>query len=520
MIYSDADRVLYLTISDSAYCLGTLAAVNSILFFHPDAKIKIISSGEYNERLSENQRLTFLSENIEVLDHSVFAKPGRVLGAWQLKAYAAADLGPEYDLLIGFDSDAVVCAPLTDIIEASLGDQKIRAGRDGAGILSYDESYKVFGIPGGQTNYHGMSTSFYFLPINETTREVLRVWADCSNTAAYGPQDLKIYPGGSDQSLLNAILFSRGLSDTALELLENRIWSQHGTFMQDTVVVRDGALFNVSCGQAMRVAHVGGMMNFWSAEFSEWIREEGQGQLFIYAWFLNNFWFGACGNWDADPFSIVGESFRHLFGDIITFYYHIEIVNSELPHLWPLLPSAFYECAFDRVSIMMGEDDLEVYRRLAQQVATSQKVVEVGAFEGGAASMVAASLLNTRATVYAVESFLGDLDGSTDGWELPSMPAFAKQTKAKYPFLKLIALPLPSHAAAELFSTADCDLIFLDTSRKWEELAGEVERWRPKVRRGGILAGTNAKTPKFVSNLAKVFPEIEVKGDIWWAYMQ
>ena len=39
---------------------------------------------------------------------------------WELKAYAACDLAPQYDLIIGIDSDCVLCAGVGDVAYRAL----------------------------------------------------------------------------------------------------------------------------------------------------------------------------------------------------------------------------------------------------------------------------------------------------------------------------------------------------------------------------------------------------------------
>ena len=82
---------------------------------------------------------------VRVLDSDRFDGDGRHIGPWELKAYAACDLAPDYDMIISIDSDCVLCAGVGDTGYRARATGRLTGGRDGDGP-TYDETYARYGI--------------------------------------------------------------------------------------------------------------------------------------------------------------------------------------------------------------------------------------------------------------------------------------------------------------------------------------------------------------------------------------
>ena len=167
-------RTAFLTVTDDRFFVGTLATVNSILHYHPDAEILVVNRTDAG--LNDHQRHLLERANVRIFDSDLFRAEGRHIGPWELKAYAARDLAPRYDLLIGIDSDCVLCAGVGDVAHRTLETGLFTGGQDGGGV-TYDESYAPYGIPPGASNPHYLSTSLYFCPTTPANREILDRWA-------------------------------------------------------------------------------------------------------------------------------------------------------------------------------------------------------------------------------------------------------------------------------------------------------------------------------------------------------
>jgi hypothetical protein len=95
---------------------------------------------------------------VRVLDSDRFDGDGRHIGPWELKAYAACDLAPDYDMIISIDSNCVLCAGVGDTAYRARATVRLAGGRDGDGP-TYDETYARYGIQPGEHNPNYTSTS-------------------------------------------------------------------------------------------------------------------------------------------------------------------------------------------------------------------------------------------------------------------------------------------------------------------------------------------------------------------------
>jgi hypothetical protein len=279
-------RLVFLTVTDAAYFPGTVATVNSVLRFHPEARIVVVNNHLQKTGLTPEQRGLFTACGVEVHDAAELARPGRKLKAWELKAYAVADLTDGDAVLAGIDSDCVLCGRIDDVIAAAESSGNFHGGRDGA--IQYGEKYGVYGIPVPVRSENYISTSLYVCVLNPANREVIRKWALACDEAIFGGG--KVYPGHGDQGVLNAVLFAeRGASGTVP--LDNRLWSQHHCYWHEPLTIRDGALFNVAAQAPQRSLHSIGTQKFWSKWHLDKVLAEGTHGANC-AWFLTMLWFG------------------------------------------------------------------------------------------------------------------------------------------------------------------------------------------------------------------------------------
>lgn len=82
-----------------------------------------------------------------MLGSAQFGHGGRHIDAWELKAYAMAHLAAsgEYDVLIGIDSDCLLCSDVDGELRPCLESGGFLGGKDGAGAED-DATYAVYGI--------------------------------------------------------------------------------------------------------------------------------------------------------------------------------------------------------------------------------------------------------------------------------------------------------------------------------------------------------------------------------------
>jgi hypothetical protein len=507
-------QVTFVTVTDYDFFPGTLATVNSILKFHPHVDVVVVNN--LKKGLSEPQRMLLERGGIKIIDSTMFEKGERFIGPWELKAYAACDLAESYDMIIGIDSDCVLCSGVDDVIEQSFATGKFTGGKDGHGPL-YDETYAGYGITVGSHNSQYMSTSLFFCPTTERNKAILRRWAECTNEALYNSTGS--LPGHGDQGLLNAVIFSE-LGTEGTDLLENMVWSQHWTYWNSIVAYDDGEFRNYSQSkERQRTFHCGGAEKFWEKSHSDRILEVNQSQSTNYAWWQYLFWFGLCQDFSIDPYQYIPPKFHHLCVDLVNYFPQMRKFDDRIT-LWDGESTGLLTRLVDNIRGCMNfngsmEDYLEIVRTLPE----GAKIVEVGSCEGRSIVSLALACLDRNYTFYSVESFTGDLNGTFDGCELPSIRRYIQNVKYRYPFLPINCVFERSADASRLFANDSLDAVFIDAGHSEAAVRKDIEAWLPKIKNTGTLFGDDWLFDSVKKGvLAEFAPELvsdSLNGYLW-----
>ncbi len=336
-------RHAFITITDCGFFPGTLATVSSVVEFQPDVEIFVVNS---EKRPLTAPQVACLGSNprVRLLDSSRFAREGRYIGPWELKAYAAHDLAPDYDVIVGIDSDCLLCSNVDAEVRHCLETGGFLGGRDGDGA-DYGDSYRVYGMRTPARNPRYMSTSLFFCAVTAANHCLLNKWALACSAAVFngrGP-----YPGHGDQGVLNALLYAENRTED-VHLLDNRLWSQHWTYWNSEIDYRNGTFVNQSAqNQPQRAFHCGGSEKYWERSHSDRVQAGHGLQTYPYIWFLAMLWFGPCRNWSIDPRQYLPPSSHHLLEDLADFLPQVLQVypraralwDSERPRLAGLMPS-------------------------------------------------------------------------------------------------------------------------------------------------------------------------------------
>ena len=523
-------RILAITVSDRRFFVGTLAAVNSLLHyakqFPPDCKLEIavISSGQYNEALTPPQIMTLnrgARFGVKYYPHKHFAKPSRTLGAWQLKAYAAADLAADYDLIFGFDSDLVFCSSVFDVIQKCIADGKFRGGKDG-GDITYNHEYRPYGIPAGLSLPY-MSTSCYFCPTTPGNLAILKDWADKTDAAKYGPQAKKIYAGHGDQGVLNAVIAARTGAKN-VETLPNELWSQHWRYNNDVIEWNGSELINYSANRRpMRTLHCGGTNKFWTKAHANLRLRGGQSQRWAYAQFLRFLHFGILSQWQSDPLQIIDADFSHIFLDALHYHQLIFELDPAIKKNWGDISTNWLSRALDigavpRAMTLLpgGGGSMNTYIDLARSLPDKAEIVEVGSFYGGSVIALAAATLDKSPRIVSVESFTGNLDNTVDGHSLPPVDDYIKNVKTTWPYLNINTIALPGQLAAKNFADNSLDMVFIDGDHSTDAVKRDIRLWWPKIKQCGIIAGDDYSWKSVEVAVKSELTDVQNKNSVWW----
>src|SRR5437870_4889419 len=107
-------KIVFITVTDAHFFPGTVATINSVLHFHPEASVVAVNNHIQKAGLGAAQSALLKNNGVTIVEATELKRSGRKLAAWELKAYASSDLTDGYDLLAGIDSDCVLCGPVND----------------------------------------------------------------------------------------------------------------------------------------------------------------------------------------------------------------------------------------------------------------------------------------------------------------------------------------------------------------------------------------------------------------------
>jgi hypothetical protein len=510
-------RYAFITVTDWNFFPGTLATVNSVLEFHPFATVYVVQ----NERraLSAPQAACFGNDpRVRLLGSSQFGHSGRHIAAWEIKAYAMADLAErcEYDVLVGIDSDCLLCSDVDGELRFCLESAGWLGGKDGDGA-DYDAAYAVYGMATPARNERYMSTSLYFCAVTAANIAILRRWAQCCTSAVFNGQGP--YPGHGDQGVLNAVLFAADRSE-GVYLLENALWSQHWTYWQSAIDYRDGAFINRSAGsRRQRSFHCGGGPKYWEKEHRDRVFGLHPGQMYPYVWFLAMLWLGRCGDGSVDPCQYLPPASHHLAGDLVNALPMIMQAYSPARQRWERLGDTFIDRVLDGVPrfLSLHGGSLSETMALVSAYPTIRRYVEIGGYEGGSILALALRFANRDIQFYSVESFAGNHDGTMDGHPLPSRAAYLANL-GRFPTLRVQYVPGDSSLAADLFDAHSVDMLFIDGCHESAAVLRDIDRWRLKLAPGAIVAGDDYGWASVAEAVALRFSDVRVtpSGCVWW----
>lgn len=154
----------------------------------------------------------------------------------------------------------------------------------------------------------------------------------------------------------------------------------------------------------------------------------------------------------------------------------------------------------------------QVYREAAAWIPDGGTFVEVGCWQGMSLSFLLVELFNSgkKVKVVGVDHFRGTV-GELIGEEakLKSVGAHCMHNlrRASYPYALIKA---DSTYGCDFLPDGSCDYVFIDGSHDYESVVADLKAWRPKVRRGGILAGHDYNQRPVSKAVHDVLPEAQV----------
>jgi len=133
-----------------------------------------------------------------------------------------------------------------------------------------------------------------------------------------------------------------------------------------------------------------------------------------------------------------------------------------------------------------------LYLEMVEKFPSGSKFVEVGSWKGRSSSYIAVEIVNSKKDIefYCVDTWEGSLEhksGDVEKSLLTLYETFINNMKPVESYY--IPLKLSSEIASKKFKDKSLDFVFLDASHEYEDVKTDIEKWLPKIKSGGILAG-------------------------------
>jgi hypothetical protein len=444
------------TSGDEPSFAAALATINSVLQFHPDALIRVVCS-EGAAPTPAQRRLFAASNQVNIAPASWPHAP-----TGSDKARACRDFGDGGHVVAWIDQGGVLCSPIVDV-----------AGR----CLE----------TGGLATDSVDDPTVLIAAANPHAGTALAAWAD-------------------------------GARPRPVERLDARLWCPQDEHWRSIIDFRDGEFVNVSSARQRQRMFCSADPAFWLRAHRDRVLDGHALQTYPYLWFLAMVWFGRCADWSTDPVEYLPPSSRHLFDDLIFFLPQIVQVLPRARHAWSAVTNPMITRALDGIPRMLALDSsMSDVIALVALHPWIRRYVEVGCYEGGSILTLALRFLARDIDFYAVESFTGNLNGTTDGAPLPSRTRFLEHL-SRFPGLRVRLVPGDSAHAAVLFDDDSLDCVFIDGCHDTPAVLRDIDVWLPKLRRPAIIAGDDYNFDSVFDAVHQRFDTVNITrgGAIWW----
>jgi beta-1,4-mannosyl-glycoprotein beta-1,4-N-acetylglucosaminyltransferase len=170
-----------------------------------------------------------------------------------------------------------------------------------------------------------------------------------------------------------------------------------------------------------------------------------------------------------------------------------------------------------------GDEDMAFYRKIAAELSSDARVVEVGSWKGRSSSLMAVSLINKHKPFQfdCVDTWEGSVEHQegqpfqdpdvVNHTLFETFTANMKPVEGHYR-----AIRLPSVEAAKLYENETLDFVFVDAAHDYDNVKADIAAWLPKIKKGGIIAGHDAWYPPVKRAVEEVFWQVSVAGQCWF----
>jgi predicted O-methyltransferase YrrM len=149
-------------------------------------------------------------------------------------------------------------------------------------------------------------------------------------------------------------------------------------------------------------------------------------------------------------------------------------------------------------------DFRDYYHKVAKQLPSPCRVIEVGVADGHSAIFLAETLKNMGKNFQLV--MVENMDYGKDEQQNALLTNIINSGLSD----KIRLLALDSLIASCKFPDQWADFVFIDASHKYEQTKADIRLWFRKVRHGGILAGHDYYMDEVNQAVKEIIPDSEV----------
>lgn len=143
---------------------------------------------------------------------------------------------------------------------------------------------------------------------------------------------------------------------------------------------------------------------------------------------------------------------------------------------------------------------LNLYREMVDTFPSGSHFVEIGSWKGKSAVAMAVEIINSGKQIYfdCVDPWYDRVEDESEEYFKNYNTGYDNRVDSLYEtFLKNIdpvreyitPMRMTSMEAVELYEDESLDFVFIDGNHEYEYVNEDIQKWLPKIKSGGVLAG-------------------------------
>jgi hypothetical protein len=133
-----------------------------------------------------------------------------------------------------------------------------------------------------------------------------------------------------------------------------------------------------------------------------------------------------------------------------------------------------------------------LYREAVMNAREPARFVEIGVWKGRSTAFLGVEIINSAKNIHldVVDTFQGSDEAvhRQDASLHQLQEEFCRNVKPIASAIGVVRVQ-PSTEAARDYDDWSLDFVFIDAAHDYESVKNDIQAWKPKVKRGGILAG-------------------------------